>query len=192
MCPQVMKFLVHPGEVLTKATIPEEQSQWGTLISEKLTVEKEVNEKTDAVVRVTVYAAEDEGISGFDLSLNNKTYAAGDPFVVHAIGLPLIPAGVEIELNDDGPPGGGPEPAAPVTPADLADCRRLLDAASVGYAGATVVCPVNRGLQVLAWALKFATVDDLLADLAKPGTVNLAVVQKVGGFSGLNQAQGGV
>jgi len=38
---------------------------------------------------------------------------------------------------------------------------------------------MNKGLQVLAWAFKFATVDDLLADVAKPTSANKALLQRV-------------
>jgi len=137
---KVMQFMVHPNEILTKAAIPAEKSTWDTLFggSEKLKVEKDVDEDSGAVKSVTVYANEDEGIRGFDLFFN-KTYAPGDPYIVHAIGYPLIPDDVNIELDDDHPPEGSDDP---ITFVEIADCKRVLEAVEVPYEGATLVSVV--------------------------------------------------
>lgn len=51
---------------------------------------------------MTLYANEDEKIRGYDLTFEGM-YTEGDPFVVHAIWLPLLPEGVDLLLSDDGP-----------------------------------------------------------------------------------------
>lgn len=102
-----MKFNAHPGGVLTKDLIPEESSTLTTMLPSK-TLRLEKSEE-EGQVRVVVFANEDEAIQGFDLTFTGAYDSGSSGYVVHAIGLPLLPSGSPLVLDDDGPCrwGGG-------------------------------------------------------------------------------------
>jgi hypothetical protein len=131
-----MSFHVHPGTVYTRSFIPEGRTALKTLIPNYLQMVKSVEDGGRA--EVTLYATEDESVRGFNLTFDGP-WAPGAPSIVHAIGLPLLPEDVDLVLDDDGPRCGIKLPEVAVTPADVADCGRVLTALSINITGATVV-----------------------------------------------------
>jgi hypothetical protein len=121
--------------------------------TKKLTVTQQTTSKGKLRIKVAG-AGRDEDVLSFDLTFGGIYAGATTGFIVHAIEESLLrpnctgcggggngsgnsssSSGIE-----DKPDGEYDKPSGkPVTAADVADCKRLLEAASISYEGSTVV-----------------------------------------------------
>jgi len=135
---QVMQFHVHPTTIYTRASIPPGRTALKTLLPNYLQMVRSDDDDDSGRVEVKLYANEDEKVRSFNLTFDGA-YSVGDPFIVHAIGMPLLPPDVNLVLDDDGPRCGIVLPEVVVSYPDVADCGRVLAALSINVTGATVV-----------------------------------------------------
>ncbi|KIY97434.1 hypothetical protein MNEG_10527 [Monoraphidium neglectum] len=213
---RVMQFhVVDPRKVYTKAGFVAATGGLSltTLLTasdatKKLTVTQQTTSKGKLRIKVAG-AGRDEDVLSFDLTFGGIYAGATTGFIVHAIEESLLrpnctgcggggngsgnsssSSGIE-----DKPDGEYDKPSGkPVTAADVADCKRLLEAASISYEGSTVFCPTNKVIAHLAKAVGLKTTQALLDDMAKgPASFYLKWVAKVrarGGRRGPNSGSG--